>query len=107
GRINVRDETLSVYGEEVMVLDVSQAADVESPVVISVSEARVDRDLVDELKRILTAHPGKAPVHLRLQPQRPGGKALLLNLERFHVDSTPALYGDIKSLLGAGSIGGT
>ena len=106
GRINVRDETLSIYGEEVTVLDVSQAADgAELPVVISLPETRVNPHLVQELKRILDSHPGRAPVHLRLQPQRPGAKCLVMNLERFQVNPEPAFYGDIKSLLGAGSIG--
>ena len=104
GRVNVRDETLSVYGEEVTVLDVSQITDGELPVVISVPETRVNPRLVQELKRILDSHPGRAPVHLRLQSQRPG-KGLLLNLERFQVNPQPAFYGDIKSLLGAHSVG--
>jgi DNA polymerase-3 subunit alpha len=106
GRINVRDETLSIYGEEVTVLDLSSiGTDAQPPVVISLPEARVDQTLVQELRQILTSHPGTAPVHLRLQPQRPGANGLLMRLQ-FQVASTPALYGDLKSLLGAASIGG-
>jgi DNA polymerase-3 subunit alpha len=105
GRINVRDETLNVYGEEVTVLDVSQAAGGDPPVVIAVSETRVNLRLVQELKRVLRSHPGRSPVHLRLRPQRQDAKDLLLNLEPFQVEPQPAFYGDIKALLGANSIG--
>lgn len=105
GRINVRDETLSIYGEEVTVLDVSQVSDGEPPVVISLPEARVSADVVQELKRILDSHPGRAPVHLRLQPRRPGTKGLLIDLDRFRVQPEPSFFGDIKSLLGANAIG--
>ncbi|GAA2107618.1 DNA polymerase III subunit alpha [Actinomadura alba] len=107
GRINVRDETLNVYGEEVTVLDVAQAAGGEPPVVLSVSETRVNPRLVRELKRILRSHPGRSPVHLRLRPRHHGATDLLLNLEPFQVEPEPAFYGDIKSLLGANSIGGS
>ncbi|GAA4626835.1 DNA polymerase III subunit alpha [Actinoallomurus vinaceus] len=105
GRINVRDETVNIYGEELNVLDVSQAMGEETPVVISLSVARVNPPLVHDLKRILDSHPGRAPVHLRLQPQRPGDKHLLVNLDRFQVTPDTSFYGDIKSLLGANAIG--
>ncbi|MDP9845737.1 DNA polymerase-3 subunit alpha [Streptosporangium lutulentum] len=103
GRINVRDEALNIYGEDVAVLDVSQATRGEPPVVISLAETRVNPRLVQELKHILASHPGHAPVHLRLR--RPGAKSLLVNLEWFQVNPEPAFYGDVKSLLGANSIG--
>ncbi|MEV0350096.1 DNA polymerase III subunit alpha [Nonomuraea sp. NPDC050680] len=103
GRINVRDETLSVYGEEIVPLDISQA-DAEPPVVITVQEARLNLRIVQELKLILTAHPGRAPVHVRLH--RRGAKGVLLNLEPFKVAPESAFYSDIKALLGAGAIGG-
>ncbi|GAA4616215.1 DNA polymerase III subunit alpha [Actinoallomurus liliacearum] len=105
GRVNVRDETLSVYGEEVTVLDVSQVTAAEPPVVISLSESRVSADVIHELKRILDSHPGHAPVHLRLRPGRPGAKGLLIALDRFRVQPEPSFFGDIKSLLGANAIG--
>ncbi|MEO3806831.1 DNA polymerase III subunit alpha [Nonomuraea sp. B1E8] len=102
GRINVRDETMSIYGEEITLLDVS-TANTASPVVISIQETRLNQRLVREFKHILAAHPGRAPVHVRLHRQ--GRKDLLLNLEPFSVAAEPAFYGDVKALLGAGSIG--
>ncbi|MEV6030811.1 DNA polymerase III subunit alpha [Nonomuraea sp. NPDC052116] len=103
GRINVRDETMSVYGEEIALLDVSRA-DTEPPVVISIQETQLSPRLVQEFKHILITHPGRAPVHVRLH--RPGARSVLLNLQPFRVTAEPALYGDVKALLGADAIGG-
>jgi DNA polymerase-3 subunit alpha len=64
----------------------------------------VNPTLVQDLKQVLTTHPGKAPVHLRLQPQRPGAKGLLINLENFQVSADTAFFGDLKHLLGPSAI---
>ncbi|MET8340571.1 DNA polymerase III subunit alpha [Streptosporangium canum] len=103
GRINVRDETMSVYGEEITLLNVSQA-DTEPPVVISVQESQLNPRVVQEFKHILTTHPGRAPVHV--QVHRPGAASVLWNLQPFQVAPGPAFYGDVKALFGAGAIGG-
>ncbi len=103
GRINVRDETMSVYGEEITVLDVSRA-DTEPAVVISIQETRLNPRLVGEFRHILTTHPGRAPVHVRLL--RHGAASVLMHLQPFRVAPEPAFYGDVKALLGADAIGG-
>ncbi|TXK34923.1 DNA polymerase III subunit alpha [Nonomuraea sp. C10] len=95
GRVNVRDETTSVYAEEIAVLDVTRA-DAEPPVVISIRENQLNPRLVREFKHILTTHPGRAPVHVRVG-------AVLLDLRPFRVAAEPAFYGDVKALLGAGA----
>ncbi|MEV0387807.1 DNA polymerase III subunit alpha [Nonomuraea sp. NPDC050643] len=102
GRINVRDETVSVYGEEVSLLDVSRAG-AEPPVVISIHESRLTPRVVQEFRHILTAHPGRAPVHVRLH--RRGAPGVLLNLRPFQVAPGPAFYGDVKALLGVAALG--
>ncbi|GAA1541547.1 DNA polymerase III subunit alpha [Actinomadura kijaniata] len=100
GRLNLRDETLGLHVEEVGVLDVTVR---ESPVVLSVAEARVTVNLVRELRNVLTAHPGGTPVHLRMR-RPPGGRDVLFDLPGFRVEPGPAFYGDVKSLLGANSV---
>lgn len=60
GRTNIRDETLSVYGEDITTLDLSQTA-TEPPVVLHVHEDRLTLQLVRDLRQILTAHPGRTP----------------------------------------------
>ncbi|MEU5880097.1 DNA polymerase III subunit alpha [Spirillospora sp. NPDC047279] len=99
GRLNVRDETLGLYVEEVTALDMTVD---ERPVTISVAESRVTLGLVRELKRVLDTHPGRTPVHLLLR--RRGAKDVLFDLPPFRVTPGPALYGDVKSLLGANAI---
>nr|WP_229824652.1 DNA polymerase III subunit alpha [Nonomuraea spiralis] len=101
GRVNVRDETLSVYGEDIRILDVSHT-NAEPPVVLSIQESRLNSRVVLELKHILSAHPGRAPVHVRLHRQ--GAKGLLLNLQPFQVSPEPAFYSEVKALLGPGAI---
>jgi DNA polymerase III subunit alpha len=97
GRVNLRDEALSIYAENVAVLDVSH--DGPRPVVIKLTETRVSQRLVAELKQVLAAHPGPCPVHMRLR--RRGGKTVLLDLTWFRAEPGPALYADLKALLGA------
>jgi DNA polymerase-3 subunit alpha len=73
--------------------------------VISLSEARVNSALVNDLMQVLQSHPGKAPVHLRLQPARPGAKGLLFNLDKFSVSPNTSFFGDVKHLLGPSALG--
>ncbi|UWP87476.1 DNA polymerase III subunit alpha [Dactylosporangium fulvum] len=101
GRVNVRDETTSLYVEDVTLLDVSRAG-TEPAVVISMHEAQVSPRLVHELKRVLTSHPGRSPVHVRLD--RHGSGSVLLHLKPFRVNPEPAFYGDVKALLGADAV---
>ncbi|MGI5170798.1 DNA polymerase III subunit alpha [Spirillospora sp. CA-253888] len=102
GRVNVRDETLSVYAEELALLDTTRA-DTAPPVVISLWEGRLNLRLVREFRQILTAHPGNAPVHVHLH--RSETKSVLLDLRPYRVTPGPAFYGDVKALFGAGAIG--
>lgn len=103
GRINERDGSVSVNAQEMQVLDVSAATGKEPPVLIIVAEDRITEPTTAELKRILQAHPGDAPVHLQLR-RHGGRKGVLVNLEFFQVRPSPALFGDLKSLFGAGSV---
>jgi DNA polymerase-3 subunit alpha len=96
--------TISFVAQEVETLDVSAAQQHgQPPVVIAMREDKVTPELTSELKRILQAHPGDCPVHLRLT--KPGGrKGLVLDLTRFSVDPSSSFMGDIKSLLGSAAI---
>ncbi len=104
GRVNVRDETLSIHVDDVTVLDLeAPGAGDAPPVVIAVAEAKVTLTLVRDLRQLLTAHPGETPVHLRMRRPRGAGD-VLFDLPSFSVTPTPAFYGDVKSLLGAGCV---
>ncbi|MGH3164922.1 MAG: hypothetical protein ACRDN0_03380, partial [Trebonia sp.] len=86
--------------EQMEILDVTTAQNGGlPPVILNVREDRITRDLAEELKRVLKAHPGKAPVHMSLT--RPGrNKRLVLNLAPFSVEPGSSFMADIKQLLG-------
>ncbi len=101
GRLNERDGAISIFGQDLTTLDVSSLnADAEPPVVLMLPTHKVTPDLVSNLKRILATHPGRTPVHLRLQGPR---RTSLLRLGP-EVDTTGAFWGDIKSLLGTKAV---
>jgi DNA polymerase-3 subunit alpha len=103
GRVNERDETFSLFGRDLTVLDVSSVNDLVAPVVIAVATSRVTRPLVEELREVLRSHPGKTPVHLRMESG--GARAVVMALgDEFMVEVTGAFMGDVKQLLGASAV---
>ena len=92
GRINERGGQINLYAETLEILDVSAANSSDTkPVAISLPLARVERQVVNELRQILESHRGKAPVHLRLTPQR-GSRVVVVNCEKFQVDPSPEFW---------------
>ena len=80
--------------------DVSEGP--RGPVVITLPTTRCTPPLVERLKEVLAAHPGVTEVHLQLTGP---GKATLMRLDDgLRVSPTPALFGDLKALLGPGSV---
>jgi DNA polymerase-3 subunit alpha len=92
--------TVSFSAEQLEVIDVTAARNGGlPPVVLNVREDRITPDLAQELRRVLRAHPGRAPVHMNLT--RPGsGRRLVLNLAPFAVEPGSSFMADIKQLLG-------
>ena len=78
GKLNRRDDTVSIYAQELTLPDVSEGP--RGPVVVTMETARATTQRVEELKAVLTNHPGTTEVHLRLvkpgpvrgDPSRPG-----------------------------------
>ncbi|GLX02072.1 DNA polymerase III subunit alpha [Microtetraspora sp. NBRC 16547] len=108
GRIRSRgdgeDATVSFNATDITFLDISGIqTDGREPVVIFLREERVSKDLVSELKRILTVHPGDTPVRLRLE--RLNRRISLVELPDYTVNlNNGAFAGDIKVLLGANAL---
>ncbi|HZB31475.1 MAG TPA: DNA polymerase III subunit alpha [Streptosporangiaceae bacterium] len=101
---NDESASISFIAQEVETLDVSAAqSNGHSPVIIAMREEKVTPELTSELRRILLAHPGDSPVHLRLT-KAGGRKSLVLDLTRFSVDPNTSFMGDIKSLLGSTAV---
>ncbi|MFI1185418.1 DNA polymerase III subunit alpha [Streptomyces californicus] len=97
GRLNDRDGTISVFGQELQVLDVSSAeSGGRPPVQLQLRSHQVNERTVKELKRILGAHSGSSPVRLQV---RGVDKSVVYALG-YEVDPT-SVASDIKGTLGA------
>ncbi len=101
GRVDRRDDVPKLIAMELSLPDLD-AEESRGPVVISLPVARCVPPVVDRLKEVLSAHPGTVEVHLQLQS---GGRTTVMRLDdRLRVRPSPALFGDVKALLGQTSV---
>ncbi len=72
GRVNDRDGAISIFGQELQVLDATSAErDGAAPVQLRLPYHRINELCINELKRIMGAHPGQNPVQLAVRgPQK-------------------------------------
>ena len=104
GHISRRDGATSVFGADLALLDVSNiVSDGKQPIVLTTGLDRIDEQFIQELRRVLLAHPGDAPVQMRLRKPR-GGARLLAFAPDFKVADDVPFRSEIKGLLGAGAI---
>ncbi|MQA11137.1 MAG: DNA polymerase III subunit alpha [Pseudonocardiaceae bacterium] len=100
GRVNWRDDKMSVFGSGIVSLDLSDAEaapDMAPPFVLLCRSEKLDHDVVGELKRTLMAHRGDTPVHLKLCG---GQRTHTLAVPEYPVKVTPSLLGELKSIPG-------
>ncbi len=91
------DDGLRMVAMEITTPDLSEAE--HGPVRLTVNASRCVPPLIARLKDVLHAHPGTTEVHLHLTG---GTVTTVMSLDdRFRVTPSPALYGDLKALLGA------
>lgn len=97
GRIDRPDDDAPrLVAMEITAPDLSQAP--AGPVRLMMPAARCTPPIVDRLKSVLSEHPGVTEVHLHLTSQ---GRTTVMRLDdRLRVTPSPALYGDLKALLG-------
>jgi DNA polymerase-3 subunit alpha len=96
GRIRRREDRLELSGDEVVVPDLTEGP--SGPVVLTMPVNRCTPPVVDQLRDILTSHPGMTEVHLRLQARQ---KTTVMRIgDRFRVTPTSSLMADLKALLG-------
>ena len=94
--MNRRDEVPTIYAAELTIPDISEGP--RGPVVIAMPLSRCTPPVAERLKDVLTTHPGVTEVHLRLTQ---ADKATVMRLDdRLRVTASPALFGDLKQLLG-------
>jgi DNA polymerase III subunit alpha len=100
GRIDRRDDQPRLMAMDLSLPDIS-APDEHRPLVLALPPSRCTPPLVERLREVLASHPGSAEVHLKLVN---GSRTTLLRLGPLRVNATPALMGDLKALLGPGSL---
>jgi DNA polymerase-3 subunit alpha len=96
GRVNRRDDVPTLYAAELSLPDLDDGD--RGPVVVSLPVNRCTAPVVERLKDVLSTHPGPTEVHLRLTQT---GRSTVMRLDDgLRVDPSPALFGDLKALLG-------
>jgi DNA polymerase-3 subunit alpha len=96
GRLNRRDETPTIFAQELTLPDIKDGP--RGPVVVTLSLARATNDVAERIKRVLNEHPGVTEVHLKLT--QPGRSVLMRLDDSLRVTASAALFGDLKALLG-------
>jgi DNA polymerase-3 subunit alpha len=103
GRLSRSKEQPELHGQEVSVPDLSDGP--TGPVVISLPSTRCTPPVVEQLKDVLGTHPGVTEVRLRLMTKT---STTVLKLDdRLRVAPSPALFADLKALLGPNCLVGS
>ena len=102
GRLDKREEdAVKFIAMEVALPDLD--VDHAGPVSVRMESKRCVPETIESLKEILATHPGTSEVQLRLVH---GPRTTVMRLpDSLRVDPTPALFGDLKALLGPGCVG--
>jgi DNA polymerase-3 subunit alpha len=103
GRLSRQKDQPEIHGQEVTVPDVS--AGPAGPVVITLPSTRCTPPVVEQLRDVLGTHPGVTEVQLRLMT-RTATTVMRLD-DRLRVAASPALFADLKALLGPHCLTGT
>ncbi len=96
GRVSSRDDSVSIFAQELSLPDIKEGP--RGPVVVSLPLQRATDAVAEEIRRVLGEHPGVTEVHLKLT--QPGRSVLMKVEDRLRVTASPALFGDLKALLG-------
>ncbi len=96
GRVSSRDDSISIFAQELTLPDIKEGP--RGPVVVTLPVLRATDAVAERIRRVLGEHPGVTEVHLKLtQP----GRSMLMRLDdSLRVTASPALFGDLKALLG-------
>ncbi|WP_331272632.1 DNA polymerase III subunit alpha [Motilibacter deserti] len=102
GRLDKREDVPKLIAMDLQVPDLTEGA-TGGPVRISLPTQRCTPPVVERLREVLAAHPGITEVHLALRGR---GKTTVLRIDDgLRVTPTPALFGDLKALLGPACLG--
>ncbi len=102
GRLSRSKDQPEIHGQEVTVPDLSDGP--AGPVVVKLPQTRVNSGTVEHLKEVLRTHPGVTEVHVQVMMR---DKTLVMRIGDTHrVTPSPALFADLKQLLGPGCLAG-
>ncbi len=96
GRVSSRDDTVSIFAQELTIPEIKEGP--RGPVVVTVPLTRATDAVAERIRRVLGEHPGVTEVHLKLT--QPGRSVLMQLDDALRVTASPALFGDLKALLG-------
>ncbi len=96
GRLNRRDETPTIFAQELTLPDIKEGP--RGPLVVTLPLARATNGVAERIKSVLGQHPGVTEVHVKLT--QPGRSVLMRLDDSLRVSASPALFGDLKALLG-------
>lgn len=102
GRLDKREDVPRLVAMELQVPDLSNAG-TNAPVILTIPALKVTPPMVSRLGEILSHHKGESEVRIRLQGP---SKTTILRLDRHRVKPDPALFGDLKVLLGPSCLAG-
>lgn len=102
GRLDKREDVPRLVAMELQVPDLSNAG-TNAPVILTIPATRVTPPMISRLGEILTHHKGESEVRIKLQGPT---KTTVLRLDRHRVKPDPALFGDLKVLLGPSCLAG-
>ncbi|MFD9965432.1 DNA polymerase III subunit alpha [Amycolatopsis sp. NPDC059020] len=99
GRVNWREDKMSVFGGGLVPLDLSDVdrGDADPPLVLLAAAEKLDLAVVSELKQTLLAHRGDTPVLLELVSERRRGRYAL---DDYPVTVSSPLLGELKGIPG-------
>ncbi len=101
GRLSRDKDQPEIQGQEVSLPDLADGP--SGPVVVSLPATRCTGPVVESLKDVLRTHPGVTEVHLRLMARN--ATTVMRLDDKLRVTPTPALFADLKQLLGPGCLG--
>lgn len=96
GRVNRRDDTVSLYAQDLTLPDITEGP--RGPVIVSMPLTRATNGMALRIKDVLHEHPGATEVHVKLT--QPGRTVVMRLDDTLRVTASPALFGDLKALLG-------
>ena len=101
--VSIRDERMSLFGDDVKVPELGPGNGAGLPLRLTLRTEQCTMETIKKLKDVLVANPGDSDVYLNLVH---GDQAQLMVLgDHLRVERSASLMGDLKANLGAGILG--